>query len=112
MCIRHLYKINFLVGGNAMTGICGGQDKSKPAEPLVDGEEIRLAILGMVDGNGHPYSWSAIFNGYNPEEMAKCPYPAIPAYLEKEPKETLRIKGARVTHIKGLNISKLTLYKS
>jgi predicted dehydrogenase len=68
------------------------------AEP-VGAKEIRLAMLGMVDGNGHPYSWSAIFNGYDPDEMAKCPYPTIPAYLGKEPKETLRIEGARVTHI-------------
>ena len=61
--------------------------------------DIRLAMLGMVEGNGHPYSWSAIFNGYDPEEMAKCPYPAIPAYLGKEPREALQIPGARVTHI-------------
>ena len=27
--------------------------------------EIRLAMLGMIEGNGHPYSWSAIINGYN-----------------------------------------------
>lgn len=56
-------------------------------------------MLGMVDGNGHPYSWSAMFNGYNPDEMAKCPYAGIPAYLNKEPKDTLRIPGAAVTHI-------------
>ncbi|NJD02999.1 MAG: oxidoreductase [Ruminiclostridium sp.] len=67
--------------------------------PIVDRQEIRLAMLGMVDGNGHPYSWSAMFNGYNPDAMAQCPYPGIPAYLGKEPTETLRIEGARVTHI-------------
>jgi len=71
----------------------------KQAKPLVEKEEIHLAMLGMVDGNGHPYSWSAIFNGYDPEEMAKCPYPSIPAYLNKEPKDTLRIPNALVTHI-------------
>ena len=38
--------------------------------PLVSGDSIRLAMLGMVDGNGHPYLWSAIFNGYDPDEMA------------------------------------------
>ncbi|HXG23823.1 MAG TPA: Gfo/Idh/MocA family oxidoreductase [Chthonomonadales bacterium] len=65
----------------------------------MDDREIRLAMLGMVEGNGHPYSWSAIFNGYDPEEMAKCPFPAIPAYLNKQPKHTLGIPGARVTHI-------------
>lgn len=69
------------------------------ARPLVEREGIRLAMLGMVDGNGHPYSWSAIFNGYDPQEMAGCPYAAIPEYLGREPKDTLRIAGARVTHI-------------
>lgn len=69
------------------------------SKALVQHEEIRLAMLGMVDGNGHPYSWSAIFNGYEPTEMAKCPYASIPVYLGKEPRETLRIPGARVTHI-------------
>lgn len=67
--------------------------------PLVTRDRIRLAMLGMVDGNGHPYSWSAIFNGYDPVAMASCPFAGIPAYLNKEPKETLRIPGACVTHI-------------
>jgi len=65
----------------------------------IEKPDIRLAMVGMVEGNGHPYSWSAIFNGYEPQEMAKCPYPVIPAYLGKQPPETLRIPGARVTHI-------------
>lgn len=63
------------------------------------GKELRLAMLGMIEGNGHPYSWSAIINGYNPAEMAACPYAGIPVYLGKEPLETMRIPGARVTHI-------------
>ena len=62
-------------------------------------DPIRLAMLGMVPGNGHPYSWSAIFNGFDPAEMAQCPYPIIADYLGKQPKETLRIPGAQVTHI-------------
>lgn len=61
--------------------------------------EINLAMLGMVDGNGHPYSWSAIFNGYDPAEMAKCPFPVIPAYLSKQPPEAFGVGGVRVTHI-------------
>lgn len=67
--------------------------------PLSQQDPIRLAMLGMVDGNGHPYSWSAIFNGYDPEVMQECPYAGIPAYLDKEPKDTLQIQGARVTHV-------------
>lgn len=66
--------------------------------PFGDGE-IRLAMLGMVDGNGHPYSWSAIFNGYDKEEMAECPYPGITAYLNEEPESSFGIPGAHVTHI-------------
>lgn len=61
--------------------------------------EIRLAMLGMIEGNGHPYSWSAIINGYDPAEMAKCPYAAIPGYLGRQPVEEVRIPGARVTHV-------------
>lgn len=61
--------------------------------------ELRLAMLGMIEGNGHPYSWSAIINGYDPAEMARCPYPVIPVYLGKQPLESVRIPGARVTHI-------------
>ena len=64
-----------------------------------DPDGIRLAMLGMVDGNGHPYSWSAMFNGYKSDLMRECPYAAIADYLDKEPPATLRIPGAAVTHI-------------
>jgi predicted dehydrogenase len=67
--------------------------------PLVQRDTIRLAMLGMVDGNGHPYSWSAIINGFDAEAMKQCPYSAIPTYLSREPKEALGIAGAKVTHI-------------
>lgn len=62
-------------------------------------QQIRLAMIGMVEGNGHPYSWSAIFNGYNKEAMAECPFPVIPEYLALQPPEAFGIDGARVTHI-------------
>lgn len=59
---------------------------------------IRLAMLGMVDGNGHPYSWSAIINGrYDSAAMARCGYPVIPEYLGAQPAEALGIDGAEVT---------------
>lgn len=61
---------------------------------------LRLAMLGMVEGNGHPYSWSAIFNGYDPEAMRRhCPYPGISAYLGREDRATMGIPHAWVTHI-------------
>lgn len=64
-----------------------------------EGKELRLAMLGMIEGNGHPYSWSAIVNGFDPAAMAACPYPAILDYLGKQRVEDVRIPGARVTHI-------------
>jgi hypothetical protein len=61
---------------------------------------IRLAMLGSTPGNGHPYSWSAMFNGYHREAMTKeCPFAGIPVYLNKQPPKTLTIPGAKVTHI-------------
>lgn len=56
-------------------------------------------MIGMVPGNGHPYSWSAIVNGYNPTLMAECPYPVIGQYLDAQPAGTVGIPDARVTHI-------------
>lgn len=64
-----------------------------------EGKELRLAMLGMIEGNGHPYSWSAIVNGFNPAAMAACPYPAILDYLGKQRVEHVRIPGALVTHV-------------
>ena len=61
--------------------------------------DIRLAMLGMIEGNGHPYSWAAIVNGYDPVEMAKCPYAGIPKYLGGQPLAAVCISGARVTHL-------------
>lgn len=61
---------------------------------------LRLAVIGCTSGNGHPYSWSAIFNGYDRERMTReCPFPGIPAYLNKEPQEAFGIPGAAVTHV-------------
>ncbi len=69
------------------------------SRPLVDKKEIALGIIGMTEGNGHPYSWSAIFNGFDPEEMAGCPFSAIPAYLGKEPASAFPVPGVRVSHV-------------
>ena len=60
---------------------------------------LKIGVLGMSEGNGHPYSWSAIINGeYNAKAMAQCGFGAIPIYLTAN-KETLGIDGAEVTHV-------------
>ena len=60
---------------------------------------LRLAMLGMIPGNGHAYSWSAIVNGFDSAAMASCPYPVIPRYLGAQPAGSVQIPGAKVTHV-------------
>ena len=62
-------------------------------------KKLNIGILGMTEGNGHPYSWSAMFNGYDKEYMDDCPFPVIPDYLYKQPEKTFGIKDAFITHI-------------
>ena len=62
-----------------------------------DTENIRLGIVGMTEGNGHPYSWSAMFNKFDREAMPReCPFPVIPVYLAKENYDTMGIPGAHM----------------
>ncbi len=60
---------------------------------------LKLGVLGISPGNGHPYSWSAIFNGYDPAVMADCPFPVIPRYLAERRFPEDAIAGANVTHV-------------
>lgn len=60
---------------------------------------INVGLIGYNEGNGHPYSFSAIINGYNDEQMSKCPYSVIYDYLKVRPKEELILGGMRITHI-------------
>ena len=60
---------------------------------------MKIGILGISEGNGHPYSWSAIINGYDQEMMEACPFPVIPEYLGKEVCPSSEFKGAEISHI-------------
>lgn len=69
---------------------------------------LRLGVIGMSPGNGHPYSWSAIFNGYN--KNAECSFEVIPKYLAKQKfPDSFLSNIAKVTHIytDNLKVSKL-----
>ncbi len=55
--------------------------------------------MGLSPGNGHPYSWSAIFNGYDPASMADSGFPNIAAYLARQKFPDDCIANGRVTHI-------------
>ena len=64
-----------------------------------DRKQVRIAVLGYVRDDNHPYSWSAIINGFDPDAMARCPAAAIHRYLCDQPPGSVGIPFARVTHL-------------
>ncbi len=68
--------------------------------PTLGKDKLNLGIIGSSEGNGHPFSWSAIINGYDKQIMNReCPFPGISGYLAREPKENFGFPGVRITHI-------------
>ena len=62
-------------------------------------KDLKLGIIGLSEGNGHPYSWSAIFNGYDETYMDSCPFPVIPQYLRRQEFPRDAIPGCVVSHV-------------
>lgn len=60
---------------------------------------MNIGIIGYNEGNGHPYSFSAIINGYNEINMKASRYPVIYNYLQKRDKTEFGINDFKVTHI-------------
>ena len=61
--------------------------------------ELKLGVIGMSPGKAHPYSWSAICNGYDASAMEGCGFPVIPRYIETRNWSSDRLKGVCVTHV-------------
>ena len=70
--------------------------------------DIKLGIIGISNGNGHPYSWSAIFNGFDKSELDKTEYLNISNYLSLQNFPKDQIQEGKVTHVwtQDKNISK------
>lgn len=60
--------------------------------------EIPTAVLGLSPGNGHPFSFSAIINGYNPAELAASGWPGIHDYVRRRDGSEFGLPPLRVTH--------------
>jgi len=58
---------------------------------------IRTGILGFSAGNGHPFSFSAIVNGYDDAQFARAGWPVIHEYLRRQGPDRFGIPGARIT---------------
>jgi predicted dehydrogenase len=59
----------------------------------------KLGMIGLSEGNGHPYSFSAIINGYDRESFATCGWPGIFEYLEKKVRNDFGIDGLTVSAV-------------
>ncbi|WP_380675280.1 Gfo/Idh/MocA family protein [Salinigranum sp. GCM10025319] len=80
--------------GDATTGEHGGESEDESG----DEEKLSLGLIGVSEGNGHPYSFSSIVNGYDDAGLADAGWDVIYDYVrEKHPSE-LGLDGARFTH--------------
>ncbi|WP_052065673.1 Gfo/Idh/MocA family oxidoreductase [Thalassospira australica] len=57
----------------------------------------RTGMIGFSEGNGHPFSFSAIINGFDRDGFNRSGWPVILEYLDKQPKEMFGIGDAKVT---------------
>lgn len=60
---------------------------------------IRIGMIGISEANGHPFSFSAIMNGFDSEYMQKAGWKVIDDYLKKRKPSEFGIKKAKVTHV-------------
>ena len=61
---------------------------------------MKIGIIGLSDfNNGHPFSFSAIINGYNEKKFRKTNFRNILDYLKKKPKKAFGFKGVKITHV-------------
>lgn len=60
---------------------------------------MKLGLIGFSKDNGHPFSFSAIINGYNIDYFYLNPISPINDYLINQPKEKFGIGDLCVTHV-------------
>ena len=62
----------------------------------------KIGVIGINDGNGHPYSFSAMFNGFVNDYLQKyCSFDLIKEYLPRDLEMSLQFKIQK-SHIFGL----------
>jgi len=60
---------------------------------------IKTGIIGLFDkGNGHPFSYSSIVNGFSEKGYKKSEYSNILKYLKKKKIKDFKIKNVKITH--------------
>lgn len=59
---------------------------------------MKVGVVGLSPGNGHPFSFSAIVNGFDPARFGSSGWPVIHEYLSRQPRDAFGFDGVRVTH--------------
>lgn len=57
-----------------------------------------IGIVGMSEGNGHPFSYSSIINGYSPEGLAASGWTGIYEYVRRRHASEFGLGDWAVTH--------------
>tara|TARA_R100000700_G_C3136097_1_gene119527 strand:+ start:38 stop:886 length:849 start_codon:yes stop_codon:yes gene_type:complete len=60
---------------------------------------VKLGIIGMSVGNGHPFSWSCIINGVIPTQIKDFEYPGITSYLVENKDKCIPFNNSRVVSV-------------
>ncbi|RCX19064.1 putative dehydrogenase [Fontibacillus phaseoli] len=58
----------------------------------------KIGIIGLSEGNGHPYSFSAIVNGYNDIELKKSGWNVIYDYVTRRDPSEFGFSGFQITY--------------
>lgn len=69
---------------------------------------IKAGIIGYNEGNGHPFSFAAITNGYIDDDVLWGRYPQILNYLRRRDETEFGVDGLSITHVwtQDMNISR------
>ncbi|MEK5485205.1 MULTISPECIES: Gfo/Idh/MocA family oxidoreductase [Lysinibacillus] len=59
----------------------------------------KLGLLGLTDGNGHPYSWGSIINGYNDKALRDANWDVIYNYVKKRDISEFGFPNIKITHV-------------
>ena len=60
---------------------------------------IDVGIVGVSEGNGHPFSFSAIVNGYDDEGLRQSGWRVIYDYVRERHPSEFGFDGVRVSHV-------------
>lgn len=59
----------------------------------------KVGIIGYNEGNGHPYSFSGITNGFNEAALRDAGWDVIANYLVKADPKLISLDGMQITHV-------------